>query len=128
VLAEYFPILKAVHVTSVILSGASFFVRGLWMIYRPGMLARPWVKKAPPVVDTILLLSALLMTVVIKQYPWTHAWLAAKATAVLIYIGLGMVAITYGRTCRTRIAAWVAALLVFGYIVSVALTHSVLPT
>jgi len=127
VLAEYFPILKAVHVTSVILSGAFFFVRGLWMIYRPALLARPWVKKAPPVVDTILLVSALSLMFTIGQYPWTYAWLAAKATAVLVYIALGLVAITYGRTRRTRIVAWVAALFVFGYIVSVALTRGALP-
>lgn len=126
-LAEYFPILKAVHVGCVIVSGGFFFVRGLWMIYRPALLKRAWVRVAPPVVDTALLLSAVAMMGIIGQYPWTHAWLGAKVTAVVVYIGLGMVAITYGKSRRARIAAWLASLAVFGYIVSVALTHRPLP-
>ena len=53
-------------------------------------------------------------------------WITAKLLALLLYIGLGMVALRFGRTQRVRVAAWVAALMVAAYIVSVALNKSAL--
>jgi len=43
----------------------------------------------------------------------THAWLTAKLVALVVYIGLGTVALKRGRTRRTRIAAWLVAQAVF---------------
>jgi uncharacterized membrane protein SirB2 len=40
---------------------------------------------------------------------------------------LGTVAIKRGRSKGMRITAWVAALIILGYIVSVAVTHDPLP-
>jgi uncharacterized membrane protein SirB2 len=56
--------------------------------------------------------------------PLQAPWLATKIGALLVYIGLGTVAIRPGRPMPVRIAAWCAALLVFGFIVSVALIRS----
>ncbi|HNH69403.1 MAG TPA: SirB2 family protein, partial [Nitrosomonas sp.] len=42
----------------------------------------------------------------------------------LTYILLGMVALRFGKTRRTKITAWIMALMVFGYIVLVALTKN----
>ena len=56
-----------------------------------------------------------------------HDWLTAKVLALIAYIVLGAIGLKYGRTRKIRIAAWVAALLTFGYIVAVALTRQVLP-
>jgi len=50
----------------------------------------------------------------------------AKIVALLIYIGAGMVALRFGRSRNERLGAWVFVLLMFLYIVSVALTKSVL--
>ena len=54
--------------------------------------------------------------------PLTTPWLAAKISGLLLYIGLGVVALRTGRPLALRIGAWLAALLVFGWIVSVAIT------
>jgi uncharacterized membrane protein SirB2 len=40
---------------------------------------------------------------------------------------LGTVALKRGKTRRQRIAAWIAALFVFGYMASVAVTHDPSP-
>jgi uncharacterized membrane protein SirB2 len=85
------------------------------------------VRVVPHLNDTLLLAAAIWMTVVIHQYPGTHAWLTAKVAGLLVYIALGMVALKRGKTRRVRIAAWVAAQAVFFYIVAVALTRSVWP-
>ena len=77
----------------------------------------------PHVNDTILLFSAALLTVQIGQYPFMVGWLTAKLVALVVYILLGMVALKWARTLPLQISAWFAALAVFAYIVSVAISR-----
>ena len=60
----------------------------------------------------------------IQQYPLAHSWLTAKFITQILYIALGTLALKHGKSQGQRIAAWVAALLVFGYMVAVAMTHT----
>lgn len=120
-------LLKLVHVATAAVSYALFFVRGVWMISGSPRLAARWTRIVPHVNDTLLLVAAVWMTILLRQYPGTHAWLTAKVIGVLVYIGLGMVALKRGKTRRARIAAWLAAQAVFFYIVAVALTRNPLP-
>jgi uncharacterized membrane protein SirB2 len=122
-----YPALKAVHVTCVAASYGLFFTRGVWMARQSAMLQRRWVKIVPHVVDTVLLASAIALAVAIRQYPFVSGWLTAKVLGLLVYIGLGMIALGRARTRRARITAWVAAQMVFFYIVAVALTRNPLP-
>jgi len=77
------------------------------------------------VIDTVLLASALVMVVWSHQYPFAQNWLTAKLFALIVYIGLGTVALKRGNTKRVRAAAFIGALLVFAYIVKVAVTRQV---
>jgi uncharacterized membrane protein SirB2 len=120
-------VLKAVHVGCVVVSYGLFFVRGLWMIGDSSLLRRRWARILPHVNDTLLLAAAIALAVTIKQYPLTDAWLTAKVTGLVAYIGIGTVAMKAGRPRRVRIAAWVAAQCVFFYIVAVALTRNPWP-
>jgi uncharacterized membrane protein SirB2 len=115
---------KDIHVACVILTFIFFFVRGLWMIVDSDLLQRKWTKWVPPVVDTTLLASAIVLVLTIRQYPFVQTWLTAKVVALFFYIGLGMLALTYGKTKTIRISSWVAAQLCFMYIVAVALTKN----
>ncbi|MBL8473738.1 MAG: SirB2 family protein [Rhodocyclaceae bacterium] len=121
-----YALLKAVHVTCVALSGTGFFLRGLLMLSgSPWLAARP-VKILPHVVDSVLLASAAGLALTLHQYPFVHAWLTAKVLGLLAYILLGMLALRpSARSIRLRGAAWLSALLVFAYIVSVALSRDV---
>jgi uncharacterized membrane protein SirB2 len=118
---------KTIHVSCVILTFLLFFIRGIWMILDSDQLRRKWTRRLPPVIDTLLLASAIVLSVSIRQYPFVHPWLTAKVMALLFYIGLGMLALTYGRTKRIRVGSWIAAQLCFAYIVAVALTRDPLP-
>lgn len=120
-------LVKAVHVACVVASYVLFFLRGMWLIKGSPIMRQRWVKVVPHVTDTLLLASAITLAIGIRQYPGTDAWLTAKVSGLLLYIGLGMVAFRFSRTLRARVAAWVAAQLVFFYIVAVALTRSPLP-
>jgi len=117
-------IAKDIHVACVILTFILFFIRGLWMIADCAILKRKWTRRVPPVIDTALLASAIVLSVTIHQYPFVHGWLTAKVLALFAYIGLGMLALTYGKTKRVRIGTWIAAQLCFFYIVAVAMTKN----
>ena len=121
-----FDVLKAVHVGCVAASGAGFIARGALMLADSPLLRTRLVRIAPHVVDTMLLASAIALAVLARLSPLQHGWLAAKILALLVYIVLGSIALKRGRTRSTRAAAFVAAILVFGYIVGTALHHDAL--
>ena len=118
---------KHLHLTCVGLSAALFFVRGLLMLWRPDALRASWARITPHVVDTVLLVAAIGMLVTGRINPLDDPWLLAKIGALLVYIGLGTVALKRGRTRGVRLGAWLGALAVLLYIVSVALTKPVWP-
>jgi uncharacterized membrane protein SirB2 len=122
-----YAILKATHVACVALSYLGFFIRGVWMMRGSPLLERRWVRIAPHVVDTLLLASAVGLAVLLRLNPLVQPWLAAKIVALVIYIALGTIALRRGRTRATRVAAWIAAQVVFMYIVAVALSRSPTP-
>lgn len=119
-----YALLKMIHVGSVILSYSLFFLRGIWLMQDSVNLRQRWVKILPHVIDTVLLTSAILLAMIIQQNPLYDSWLTAKVAGLLSYIGLGMVAMRFGKTRKIKIMAWIAAQCVFIYIVLVALTKS----
>jgi len=120
-------LVKHLHVTCAVLSGSFFLLRGVWMLLESNLLQHRWVRVTPHIVDTLLLGSALTMVVWSGQYPFVQSWLTAKVLALVFYVILGMVALKRGKTKATRTTALVAALAVFAYIVSVAVSRQVMP-
>lgn len=123
-IATWYPVVKHVHMTCAAVTITLFVLRGAWMMRGSPLLAARWVRIVPHVVDTLLLASAITLAVIIGNAPVTHGWLTAKVIGLVLYIVLGTIALRRGRTRTVRIAAFVAALVVFGYIVSVAFTKS----
>lgn len=119
-----YTLLKLIHVFSVMLSYLLFLTRGIWMIHASTHLQQRWVKIMPHVIDTVLLTSAITLAVLIQQNPLADSWLAAKVAGLLLYIGLGMIALRFGKTRTIKISAWIMAQIVFFYIVLVALTKN----
>ena len=117
--------LKPIHVGCVLLSFSLFFIRGVWMIRENALLQQRWVKIVPHVIDSLLLVSAIALSIILAQYPFVHGWLTTKVVLLVLYIGLGMVALKRGRTKKVRVIAWIGALLVFSYIVLVAYSKQV---
>jgi uncharacterized membrane protein SirB2 len=120
--------LKTLHLTTVTLTLTLFLLRGAWMMAESSRLKARWVRIVPHINDTLLLASGIGLAVLIQQYPLVHGWLTAKLFALIAYIVLGTVALKRGKTRAQRIAAWVAALLVFGYMVAVAVAHDPFPS
>lgn len=117
--------LKHLHVTCVVLSGALFMLRGVWMLQNSALQHQRWVRTLPHIVDTLLLGSALTLAFWSGLYPFVQGWLTAKVIGLIVYVVLGTIALKRGRTTRGRQTAFAAALLVYAYIIGVALTKQV---
>ena|SRR3569623_2081437 len=120
-MASYFTV-KHIHIACVALSGAFFLLRGIWMRRSSPLLEQHWVRIVPHIVDTVLLASALTLVWMSGMYPFVQSWLTAKVLGLVLYILLGTIALKRGKTRSVRVAAFFAALLVFSYIVGVAIT------
>lgn len=94
------------------------------MINHSAMLSHPLIKVLPHLIDAVLLISAIGLIMIVQQYPFYHHWLTVKVVALLVYIFLGMIAFKWAKTKFTKVLFWALAMMVFGYIVSVALTKT----
>ncbi len=115
---------KTIHQAAVALSFGGFFVRGLAALLGARWVRRRAARTLPHVVDSVLLVSAIALAWSLRLDPTSTPWLAAKIIGLLVYIALGVVALRPGRSVGLRAAAWVTALVTFGYIVSVAMTKN----
>lgn len=115
--------IKHLHMTSAALSGLLFFVRGIWMLRESPLLHRRWINMSSYVIDTVLLGSALTMVFWSAQYPFVLEWLTVKVLVVLAYIVAGAIALKRGKTKRIRTVAFIVAILLFAFIVKIALTR-----
>jgi uncharacterized membrane protein SirB2 len=117
-----YALLKLLHQTTVVLSFSGFVLRGLAALAGAAWVRGRLARTLPHAVDTLLLLSALAMAWMLRLTPGNAPWLVAKIGGLLLYIALGMLALRPCRAIKLRATAWAAALLVFGWIVSVAVT------
>lgn len=118
-----FTLIKYVHLASVVLSLTGFVLRGILMIRASPLMNARWIKVLPHINDTVLLVAALSLAVMSDQYPFVENWVTAKVLGVIAYIILGALALRDANTLQMRVVCWLAAMAVFGWIVSVALTR-----
>jgi uncharacterized membrane protein SirB2 len=122
--------LKWIHVSAVALSFCGFTARGLGALRDAAWIRDRRIRVIVHVVDTVLLASAIGMLWMLHVAPWALPWLRAKIVGLVVYIALGSMALAperffrAGVTGRLRLVCWIAALIVFAYIVSVALTKN----
>lgn len=111
--------IKHLHVTAAVLSILLFIVRACWSVTGSPRLQSGFARIAPHIIDTLLLLGGIYLASVLG---WHQPWIAAKLVGIVLYIAVGTVAIKRGKTPASRATAAVAAVIIFLYIVGVALT------
>jgi uncharacterized membrane protein SirB2 len=119
--------LKVLHIVFVLLTFLSFSLRGVWMLMESPLLKRKIVRIFPHIIDTCLLASGLTMALTYYEAFYTHSWLLAKLTALILYIATGSIALKYGKTKKIRVCSLIVSWLIFVYIVVVARTQSPIP-
>lgn len=122
-----YTLLKQLHLATIVVTLTLFVLRGIWMMADSPRLQARWVRVVPHINDTLLLASGLALAFLMGQFPLVDGWLTAKLFALIAYIVLGTIALKRGKTRGVRIAAWVAALAVFAYMVAVARAHAPWP-
>lgn len=120
---DYFAI-KLVHQTAATLSIAGFVVRGAASLVGAQWVSSRAAKTLPHLVDSVLLLSALMLAWTLHLTPDRTPWLLAKIVGLVLYVALGVIALRPGRPRGVRAAAWMGALFVVAWIISVAVTKS----
>ncbi len=123
----YYALIKHLHLATIVVTLTLFLLRGVWMLMDSPRLQARWTRIVPHINDSLLLASGIALAVLMQQYPLVHGWLTAKLFALIAYIVLGTIALKRGKTKAQRVTAWIAALLVFGYMLAVARAHDPFP-
>lgn len=120
-------LIKKLHVIFALLSFAGFFVRGLLVMRQSSVMQQKWIRVTPHINDTLLLVSALFLAWQSAQYPVVEPWLTAKVVALVVYIFLGIYTLKRANTLPKQLIAWILSLLVFVYIIVVAMNKNAFP-
>jgi len=116
--------IKSIHITTVAISILLFISRGVWIYILKKQLMAKWIKILPHVNDTILLLTGITLAIQIQQYPFIHHWLTVKIICLLAYIMLGMIAMRWSTNKTKGFIAWLSAIAIFTFMLSVAITKN----
>ena len=117
-------LLKHLHVTLALLSVIGFTARWLGRRAEKAWVAHRANRVLPHLLDTLLLASGIWLALRLGLSPVAAPWLGAKLLGLLAYIVLASVAYRFAQRQAMRLAAFLAALAVFGWMISVALTRS----
>lgn len=122
-LVGHYPEIRLAHIGFVTASGSLFAVRAAATLMGARWSASRPARRASWLIDTGLLVAALLLLHILQLNPFVVPWLAAKLTLLVAYIGLGTMALRRARSAPARIAWSLAALACFGMMVSIARAH-----
>lgn len=116
-----YSVLKHSHSGLAYLTILLFIGRFMLFYFAPVWRRNKLLKIMPHILDTLLLVFAVMLCIRIAQYPLTDNWLTAKVVGLLLYIGFGAMAIRHASR-----SAFVMAVLSYAYILGAAKTHSAL--
>ena len=120
---EFYQEIKLVHVAAAIASGTLFLLRGTAINWGSswGMIAP--IRYLSYTIDIVLLTAALVLLVILPSATYSNGWLWLKLTLLVVYIGLGTLALKRGRTASIRRSCFAAAIITYACIYSIAQTH-----
>ncbi len=109
-MTSLYPAVKHLHLMLIALSVVFFTVRFILHLRDSEMLEKKFLKIAPHVIDTFLLLSGVALCFIINQFPLENAWLTEKLGAVVAYIVLGIIAMKINRNKLFKVFAYIGAI------------------
>ena len=123
-LLAFYAQIKAVHVATVLLSGALFLLRGVLVQAGSQRVAMSGpLRNGSYAVDTVLLTAALMLATMLPGAMFANHWLTLKLGLLVVYVVLGSIALKHGRTPRVRMVAFVAALVAYAAMIGIARAH-----
>lgn len=122
-LPELYPLVRWTHIGLVLTSGTLFVARGLGVLLGAQWAMTRGMRRISYSLDTALLAAALLLLYILDLNPFAVAWLSTKIALLLLYIVLGTFALKRARTPRKRLLFYIASLLCFAFMLTVARAH-----
>lgn len=117
-------VVKIIHVSSAVLTVISFTVRGFWMVRDCDLLQSKPVKIIPPIIDSVLLISGIILIFEYYRNFFQHDWLLIKLVSVFLYIITGSIALKYGRRKTIRVQALIVSWCLLAIIITTAMTRN----
>jgi uncharacterized membrane protein SirB2 len=105
-----YPAVKHTHLMFIAMSVIFFIVRFVLHLRKSPIMEKKFVKVAPHVIDTFLLLSGFTLCFMIKQYPFVDPWMTEKIICVAAYIALGVMALKSNRNKLFKFFAFIGAI------------------
>ena len=117
---EHYLLVKNIHVVTVILSITGFLTRTYWRFFTPHRLQWRFTRILPHIIDSLLLASAVILTLILHQYPFVHHWLTAKVLLLIVYIISGSFTLKTRYSKKVSLVALLIAVSSFASIVLIA--------
>ncbi|MEE4245620.1 MAG: SirB2 family protein [Kangiellaceae bacterium] len=95
---EYYGLIKHIHVAVVSLAFVTLLVRGFWLITQSAMMQVKLVKILPHVLDTLLIISTVLLVIETKMYPFVVDFVTIKLFLFVAYIVVRVIAFKKAKT------------------------------
>ena len=101
---------KHIHLTAIILSLVLFIARFVLLWLKSSKLNSKLLKVLPHLVDTVLIVSAITLCVLLQQYPLVDAWVTEKLLALIMYVFMVTLALRLANNNFMRIIGFVGAI------------------
>lgn len=113
--------LKHSHMGFAYLSVILFVLRFALANVKPALNSNKLLNIVTHGINALLLATAAMLCLQLGQYPFADGWVTAKLLGLVVYVVLGVLAMK-----KTDLKLFVAALLVFAYLIGTAKAHSAL--
>lgn len=112
--------LKHIHLFFVAVLVVSFVGRVMLAEFKPYLLKQKWLKITPHILDSLLLLSGIALVIQGNWLMADYGWIVAKLLALLVFIGLGVLAMH--KVGMLRWLAFTGAMICLLYIAKLAIS------
>lgn len=120
---EFYPQIRFVHITCVVLSGALFLLRGSGVLAGARWPMLLPVRIASYSIDTVLLTAALMLLTILPGGVFANGWLTVKLVLLIVYIVLGSFALKRAKARSAKAGYFTAAVATYLFMYSIARTH-----
>lgn len=123
-LLEFYPHIRNVHIWAISLSGLLFLLRSISSIMGASWPHLFAVRILSYLIDTTLLTAAAMLWTILPHEVFANGWLNLKVALVVVYIGVGFVAMRQGNRRNLRIVFLLLAAIIYCVIIGIARAHN----
>ena len=120
---EFYPQIRMVHISSVLVSGALFALRGTGVVAGAHWPMAAALRYLSYGIDTVLLTAALMLFTLLPSAVFANHWLTAKLTLLVLYVVLASYALKRGRSSSVRATCFACSVLVYAMMFGIARSH-----